>query len=560
MTAEGTFRVSWSPDRTRTTNPGLSIGRSPELAEVGIREARSSLGRAKTEHDLLGQDLKELRDKLKDLRHPRVSYFPSDSLYGHAVISSPRLSSAFRTVMAGSTLLEAAVVTGIEEGVERVKLDLETETRHRISRDTEALSRTELLDRRLDRKVLEQANQAESIRHLQVASSTSVDEVDTLKEALVQEKDVRKVADDALIVLVRHLEEALRRESCERLAGNEDLGRTLRALQSELADERIARKKSISEVQSALMKDIQADREELKVVKVSFQAALGQAEAASIARIRHLEGSLAGEAAARSALADRTEARFAELSTAIQAAAAAKMTQAEEIEGRMKVTMHGLQEDIKSELSRMKDFVSERIEAARTAARESLREEISRERTLREEQHIAHQGGFKSTCKTLQEPLQQKLLHIEEVLAAQGRSFVEDIVKEAVSHERSSRETMLEQITNRERAFKASHSDLLATTEQRIIAFRAQQDDVSERQRIELRTNQAKSVDDAARFRQDFRQEVNDLIARHHQESVRHLERSEADHDRLASLEAFCNILRDAATTVTAAPRLGGGR
>eukprot|EP00930_Biecheleria_cincta_P025815 TRINITY_DN18316_c0_g1_i1.p1 TRINITY_DN18316_c0_g1~~TRINITY_DN18316_c0_g1_i1.p1 ORF type:complete len:598 (-),score=168.57 TRINITY_DN18316_c0_g1_i1:177-1940(-) len=556
------------------TSPGAGY----YSGEADLRTTRSVLSHAQQEASTLTQDLDSLRSKLHELRVSSELPGTLDQRRSSLLRSyQSAISSPGHTMVVSGSLLDATVVTGLEEGVERVKLDLETETRHRVARDHEAASKLKQLDESLSAKSVLQSTMDSDLRKLEESLDTTSQQLCALREALDREVGARKAAEEGLQKRLHEVVDELRRESKDRSSSHEDLQSKIMDVKDTIHEERTERERSEASLRATWQKELQQDRQELR----DLRARLQEAEASWSSQAKAIDQSLDAERAARAAAVGRLEQRLAEQLVKLEsekAQSALRDSMVQDFEQRLRSQKQAQDRDLDGNMASLKDFVVERFDTAKHA-QQALRDELGRTKATLEAQlesqlstlRSSSQASLESKIEPILERLDRCERKAEEIAASSSRSLeacrasLETSIQDSAARERTSREAALDQIEQRERAAKNAQSDQAREQDGRLAQVRSQVEELSERLRSELaakgrelqgQQNRAVETMEARclELQQAIHKTQTAAEARLSEEATRckaEAERCRADgaklEERLKKVENFTSCIRDCA-------------
>lgn len=572
---------SW---RVSSGYASLLTSQSPEknkdLNEVNLQVTRSTLSHAQRAATTLTQDIDSIRSKLRELKvSSDMPITPQKRTCGASSLST--------SVMLSGSVMDGLAVAGIEEGMERVKLDLDTETRHRVARDAEATHRMELLHQSLSSTTAEHRELDHDVRKMENMLESALQKIEMLQGKFEQEADARQVAEHSLQKQIREsreeYREAFKQEAKDRARCNDDLLQRLSTLKDLVEGECSQREQADAAARSAWQKELVADRE----VARDLTRRLQEAELAWSARAKSFDGEIDGERSARSTAVLGLEQRISEMSASMAASfdAAEKSrlalkeslerdlddrvrSQKSVAETQLEKAVASLKAQLERAVASLKDSVEERFESVKTA-RESLRDELHRERSTREAQAESHLVGMQASHKTSMEPLVERLVRverqIEDTAAHAGRGLeanrmaLESLIKDSLLREREAREAALDQVSQREHAAKISQHDLFREHETRLSAVRTQVDELGERCRSELalkwrelQAEQTRASDAVEAQLRSCRHEVQDARAAAEARQAEEQKTQRASlqlEERVAKLQTFIDGLKCAVTS-----------
>lgn len=388
------------------------------------------------------------------------------------------------------TSLDIAVLkTGLEDQCTRVKLDVETEKRHRIDRDSEFNSSIAAMQKQLDGLEIADTLLDGSIQRLgQVLRNEFEKLLGDLWKELETEVEARKDADAKHATALEKVKGDLQQEKQERQAGDQALLSRLDQLSATLAQERQDREAALREEQRARYLAIQKVNEDLMTALKEEKAARDQAiERACVAvkkdidavkallppleqklrqvesnlsdEIRSLQGMLRSETAARNAdvaelknSLERHQTRLDTLASETKISLQAHVTSVEGIRVDIRRSMETNVQDLQERMERM--FEEERQRRVR------LGDDVRAERLARE--------ALGTDLITLQNQLQE----VRNIALQEHRDVLMGLAEDAVNRERRAREEALADldtaVRNSQRRLELQVNGLNTALEQRL--------------------------------------------------------------------------------------------
>ncbi|CAE7237846.1 unnamed protein product [Symbiodinium natans] len=335
---------------------------------------RQRLGRAHMEISSLTEDIDHMRSELKFLQHDlKASEVAEASRLG---VTNVSISTADTTRMLDSTF------SGISDKVDAMKLDLDTERRHRLARDEDARSRLQQIQQTSDAHAAHQFHTDGRVRKIEDAVVALENRLDILFQDFDQSMKKRKEGEDALCRSLQEVRESLTKEAAERSARDEALSQQAAGFQELLQQERASRSEAQEEARSERSKAL------LRVAALEAQLAqVGDAVEAKFLSLREL---VSGEKAARNGdiaklgqdLADLNVTIRSEKDAAERRLTAFKDTRDKDIEEKLRAHRHALETSLDRRIAEVKESIDQGLTLAKQA-RDSLQFAMDRERESR---------------------------------------------------------------------------------------------------------------------------------------------------------------------------------
>lgn len=328
-----------------------------ELVGIQWKLVREQTGTLARELGIIQQQMKEMK---------------SDSR--RSVLEADRLVRESEAKISEERVMRQALAESTEQRFKKAKQDLDAEAKQRAASDAEVGPKLMALEEGIAGRTREHRSLEFEVSKLNKAMEVVTQEIEAMREALDQEADERRANDDSAMEMMRELRDMVLKENRDRLALQEDHGRSAFNQIEQLRADFLQANGLLKDKLTAFQKEMAPFREEIPPLKSRLQ----ELETSTTARLKESLKGIERELSDRATVQQKIERRLTEMSAAAEKEQAARHAMVEDVDTQLK-----------SFRTKVKGLVTEQTEAARLAREElhsQLLDNVERETAMREAQ------------------------------------------------------------------------------------------------------------------------------------------------------------------------------